>query len=160
VLPTVRVRLVDVPVALFCAADQHTNDLLREVALVAAARPDLERGHLFTEMLTAAERDLHRPAVRRRLADSIDAARRAGLEHVTVELDADAQIVEKVLAWEALLRRFDALSREERLLTLPADEDIRAYRTWYVSELVEQVGTGRPPTSWKKNHRPLAAAAR
>src|SRR3954454_21379242 len=48
---TVRVRLVDVPVALFCAAEQHANDLLREVALVAAARPDNGKGHLFAELL-------------------------------------------------------------------------------------------------------------
>lgn len=153
----VRVRLVDVPVTLFCAAEQHTNDLLREVALVAASRPDLERGHLFTEMLTAAERDLHRPVVRRRLGDSVDAAQRAGWDVVSVELDADAKIADSVLAWEALLRRFDTLSRDERLLTLPADDDVKAYRSWYVTELVEQVRTGRAPRSWH-TARPLAGA--
>lgn len=156
-LPSVRVRLVDVPVALFRAAEQHTNDLLREVALVAAARPDIERGHLFTEMLSAAERDLHRPVVRRRLADSVDAACRAGDESVTVELDADESIATSVLAWEALLTRFDAMSRNERLLTLPAGPMVRAYRTWYVAELVEQVRTGRAPRSWHATS-PLAGA--
>ncbi len=149
-LPRVRVRLVDVPVALFCAAEQHTHDLLREIALMAAARPDLVEGHLFTEMLTAADTYAHRPAaVRNRIAESVSVALRQGWDSVTVDFDADANAADGALAWEELLQRFDAMSRDERLLTLPAGDDLAAYRAWYVSELVEQVRHGREPVSWE-----------
>lgn len=150
-LPKVRVRLVDVPVALFDASEQHTNDLMREFALMAAARPDLGRGHLYSDLLAAADVYTHRPAdVRGRIAESVAVARRSGWANVTVDFDADASAADRALAWEELLQRFDAMSREEQLLTLPAGEELRAYRSWYVQELVEQVRTGRSPVSWER----------
>jgi hypothetical protein len=153
-----RVRLVDVPVALFRAAEQHTNDLLREVALMAAARPDLEAGHLFSEMLSTADAYAHRPAeVRECIAESVALAIGAGWETVTVEVEADDAAAEGAWAWEELLRRFDAMSRDGQLLTLPADAELTAYRAWYVRELVEQVRTGRSPTGWSPFREPAGA---
>lgn len=160
-LPRVRVRLVDVPVALFCAAEQHTNDLLREIALMTAARPDLVDGPLFAEMLGAADTYAHRPAaVRHRIAESVSVAQRQGWDSVTVDFDADALAADGALAWEELLQRFDTMSRQERLLTLPAEPELAAYRAWYVRELVEQVRNGREPVSWAAAHpRTMAGAA-
>ena len=160
VLPRTRVRLVGMPVALFCASEQHTNDLLREVALVAAARPDLGETHLFTEMLAAASSAQGPSSVRHRIAESVSVAERQGWLRVTVDFDADAAAADGALAWEDLLRRFDAMSRAERLLTLPAPADLVAYRAWYVRELVEQVKTGREPVSWAASRgESLAGAA-
>ncbi|HEU0131047.1 MAG TPA: hypothetical protein VFQ85_08660 [Mycobacteriales bacterium] len=148
-LPAKRVRLVGVPVALFLAAEQHTNDLLREIALMAAARPGT--GHLFSDTLSTAETYAHRPAsVRDRIVESIGIAQRAGWDTVTVDVEADESAADGALAWEELLRRFDAMSRDERLLTLPADGELVAYRSWYVRELVEQVRTGRDPVPWAR----------
>ena len=159
-LPRVRVRLLDVPVALFCAAEQHANDLLREVALMAAARPDLGAGHLYMEILTAAEDYTgRRAAVRSRLAESVAVAQRRGWSNVTVDLDADATVADGALAWEELLQRFDAMSRAERLLTLPAGPELAAYRAWYVRELVEQVRIGRAPVSWHDARMPVPTGA-
>jgi hypothetical protein len=147
VLPATRVRLVDVPVALFCAAEQHTADLLREIALMAAARPD--DGHLFTDILAAAETYAQRPAaIRSRIAEAVAAAQRAGRDRVSVDFDADTNAADGALAWEELLQRFDALSRDERLLTLPAAPELAAFRSWWVTELVEQVRAGRAPVPW------------
>ncbi len=159
-LRRVRVRLVDVPVPLFRAAEQHANDLLREVALMAASRPDLEEGALFSTMLADADRVAHRPAVRQRVAEAIDLAQRAGHLTVTIEFDADTRAADSVQAWEELLRRFDVMSREERLLTLPADAELAAYRAWFVTELVEQVRTGREPISWTSVRDATLAGAR
>jgi hypothetical protein len=160
VLPKVRVRLVDVPVALFLASEQHTNDLLREIALMAAARPDAARGHVYGDLLATADDFAHRPAdVRHRIAESVAVARRSGWDAVTVDFDADASAADGALAWEELLLRFDAMSAGERLLTLPADEELRTYRAWYVRELVEQVRTGRLPVSWERaRHLAMAGA--
>lgn len=160
-LRTVRVRLVDVPVALCCAADQHTNDLLREIALIAASRPELGRTHVFSQLLALADRYTHFPAaVRHRVAESVALARRQGWDRVTVDLDVDTDAADAAVAWEELLRRFDDMSRDEQLLTLPADPDVRAYRAWYVAELVEQVRTGRAPVSWDSaGARALAGTA-
>ena len=161
-LRRVGVRLVDLPVALFDAAEQHTSDLLREIALVAAANPDLGEEHLYAELLSVADAYAHRPAsVRERIVASVALARRHGWDHVTVDVDVDAIGADAALAWEELLQRFDALSRGERLLTLPADPDVAAYRAWYVRELVEQVRTGRAPVSWQRaRERDLAGAGR
>jgi hypothetical protein len=145
------VRLVDVPVALFIASEQHTNDLLREIALMAAARPDSGSGHLYSDLLATADDFAHRPAdVRHRIAESVAVAQHTGWDTVTVDLDADVTAADGALAWEELLRRFDTMSADEQLLTLPAGEELRAYRAWYVRELVEQVRTGRSPVSWER----------
>jgi hypothetical protein len=160
VLPTVRVRLLDVPVALFCAAERHTNDLLREIALMAAARADLRPGHLFSEVLATADTYAHRPvAVRHRIAEAVTLAQSAGWDAVTVEVDADDNAAEGAIAWEELLQQFDDMSRDERLLTLPAARDVAAYRAWYVRELVEQVRTGRDPVSWTRARNATLAGA-
>jgi hypothetical protein len=161
VLPTTRVRLVDVPVALFLAAERHTDDLLREVALMAAAREDLTPGHLFSDLLATADAFAHRPAaVRQRIADCALLAQRAGQDRVTVELDADASAADAALAWEELVRTFDEMSRHEQLLTLPPGRDVAAFRAWYVRELVEQVRTGRAPVPWSPAQAGALAGAR
>lgn len=149
-LPRAQVRLVDVPVALFLAAEQHQNDLLREIALMAAATSGLERGHRFADLLATADQYAHRPAaVRRRIADSVAVAVRAGWDAVTVDVEADEATAEGAIAWECLLRRFDVMSRDEELLTLPAGGELAAFRHWYVSEIVDQVRNGRAPVSWQ-----------
>ncbi len=157
---TVRVRLLDVPVALFTAAERHTNDLLREIALMAAARADLGPGHLFSELLAAADAYAHRPvAVRHRIAESVEVARRNGWDTVSVDVDADETAAAGARAWEELLRQFDDMSRDERLLTLPSAPEVAAYRAWYVRELVEQVQTGRAPVSWTRAREGALAGA-
>lgn len=161
-LPKVRVRLVDVPVALFVASEQHTNDLLREIALMAAAHPDAGRGHHYSDVLRTADSFAHHPAgVRHRIAESISVAQRSGWDSITVDFEADAAAADAALAWEELLQRFDTMSLEERLLTLPADPELRTYRAWYVRELVEQVRTGRSPVSWERaRHLAMAGSGR
>jgi len=69
VLPRARVRLDGVPVALFLAAEQHQNDLLREIALMAVATTGHESGHRYADLLAAADRYAHRPAAIRRPAN-------------------------------------------------------------------------------------------
>lgn len=148
-LPKARVRLAGVPVALFLAAEQHQNDLLREIALMAVATAGHESGHRYADLLAAADRYAHRPAaVRRRIADTVAVGERAGWDTVTVAVEADEAAAEAALGWEDLLSRFDQMSRDEQLLTLPADAELAAFRHWYVHELVEQVRTGRAPVSW------------
>lgn len=161
-LPTAQVRLVDVPVALFRAFERHTNDLLREVALMAAARVELETGDLFSELLATADAYAHRPAaIGNRIVEAVVVAERAGWDSVSVDFPADSTAADGVLAWDELLRRFDTMSRNEELLTLPADPALLAFRAWYVSEIVEQVRTGREPVAWADTRdRSLAGAAR
>jgi len=160
VLPRARVRLIGLPVALFCAAEQHTNDLLREIALMAAARADQEGAGLFSDLLAAADTYAHRPAdVRHRIAESVAVAQRQGWDTVSVDFDADTTAADGATAWEELLQRFDRMSREERLLTLPANAELAAYRAWYVRELVEQVRTGREPVAWTRARSDALAGA-
>lgn len=157
-LPTVRVRLLDVPVALFRAADAHTHDLLREVALIAAARTDEATGHEFGRLLATVEAYAHPAALHRRIAASVAIASGAGLDSVDVNLDADPSAADAALQWSDVLRRFDAMSRDDLLLTMPAAPEVQAFRAWYVEELVGQIRTGREPVPWSARHRVLAGA--
>lgn len=160
-LPRTQVRLVDVPVALFRASERHTNDLLREIALMAAARHELETGDLFSELLATADAYAHRPAsIGNRVGEAVSVAERSGWDSVSVGFDADADAADGVLAWDELLRRFDSMSRNEELLTLPADPALLAFRAWYVSEIVEQVRTGRDAVAWADAHDRSLAGAR
>lgn len=158
-MPTVRVRLLDVPVALFSAADAHTHDLLREVALIAAARADTNTGHVFGDLLATVEAYAQPAALHRRIAASVAIASRAGLDRVDVNLDADPAAADAALEWEDVLRRFDAMSRDDQLLTMPASPEVAAFRAWYVRELVEQIRTGREPVGWTDAPRDVLAAA-
>src|SRR5688572_4547541 len=129
---------------------------------MAAARPDAGRGRHYSDVLETADTFAHHPAgVRHRIAESVAVALRGGWESVTVDFDADAAAADAALAWEEMLQGFDTMSLEERLLTLPADAELRAYRAWYVRELVEQVRTGRSPVSWERaRHLAMAGSGR
>lgn len=158
-LPTVRVRLLDVPVALFRGADTHTHDLLREVALMAAARADTASGLVFGDLLATVEAYAQPAALHRRIAAAVSAASHAGHDYVDVDLEAEPGAADAALQWDDVLRRFDAMSRDDQLLTMPAAPEVAAFRGWYVRELVEQIRTGRAPVSWQR-HGMLAGAAR
>lgn len=143
------VRLLDVPVALFAATDRHTSDLLREVALMVAARPDAESGQVFGDLLAGADPYVQGPvALHQRVAAAVLAAGLKGDQTVDVTVPAEDADAEAALAWDDLQRRFDTMSRNDLLLTLPADRRVVAFRTWYVREVVEQVRTGRAPQPW------------
>ncbi|WP_330345366.1 SpoIIE family protein phosphatase [Streptomyces longwoodensis] len=140
----VGVTLSDVPYALYGAAQQHGEGLLREVHLAAAdpgGKPgtgvpprDLvvaqDASHLVSACMTA--------AVERETPDSATLSLR-------VAFPADA--APAVATLRRVLDEADALAQQGSLLTLPALPQIRAFRHWLLDQITGQL-SGGPATAW------------
>ncbi|MEU5114879.1 SpoIIE family protein phosphatase [Streptomyces longwoodensis] len=140
----VSVTLSDVPYALYGAAQQHGEGLLREVHLAAAdpgGKPgtgvpprDLvvaqDASHLVSACMTA--------AVERETPDSATLSLR-------VAFPADA--APAVATLRRVLDDADALAQQGSLLTLPALPQIRAFRHWLLDQITGQL-SGGPATAW------------
>jgi hypothetical protein len=145
------VRMLDLPVQVWAASQEHHDELLREFALMTVGQ---------TEQTTS-------PAVPRRLLRLVDelVQRYAGTSDAQrEELFAAAVRGERTLPELAyrlpvaagpaclelrrLLDEADEYCREgEHLLTLALPEEVRLFREWYLGEVVRQL-SGEPPESW------------
>ena len=145
------VEIGDVPTDLLLAAKSHVDNVAREFALASAGAasgltPEVP-ARLATLLRTVVEHFAEaRLAIKHQ---AIQAARRgAATTHLTLSLPASAaQAAEEYLN---ALDEVDSYSRAARLLTLETPPQHRAFRQWYVSEVVSQLraasmGTPRPP---------------
>ncbi|MFJ3553091.1 SpoIIE family protein phosphatase [Streptomyces sp. NPDC090114] len=135
------VTLLDVPAALYAAAQQHRHTLLHELALAVGAGPApgvgpedlavaLDMSHLLTASVTAALR----------LWPSEQALR-------SLPLSLPPGSGPAVRTLRAVLDRAEEGAREELLLTLPALPRQRLFHQWLFDQIVGQFA-GSPPTAW------------
>ncbi|AIR96136.1 SpoIIE family protein phosphatase [Streptomyces glaucescens] len=134
------VTLVDVPGALYSAAQQHRHVMLRELELAAATGQhlvppkDLATAHdisnVISACVTAALRD-----------EPVEGEIRS----LPLALPADAAPAVETLS--NVLDVAEAAARDERLLTLPALPRSRVFHTWLFDEIVGQLA-GTHPTAW------------
>jgi hypothetical protein len=147
----VTVRLLGVPVRLWCRATEQHDELLREFSLLSfgidegATKPDELPARLVTlvrELRTRyggnGERD--------------DVTRQAALarEDATVDLTYEVPVTvgDAGQALAALLEEVDEYCRSDSyLLTLAPDDSVIAFRHWYLEEFTRQV-QGLPPRPW------------
>jgi hypothetical protein len=155
----VEVHLLALPVQIASRAQQHFDELLREFALMQGGEDDPGEGE-------------HRP-VPQRLLDIVDGLTKqfAGVNDAARErleaavLRGDRVIEDHVLelppeaapgsqALGDILDEADDYCRQgEHLLTLETPPDCLAYRRWYLSEVIDQLG-GAAPTPWPESaHR-------
>lgn len=147
----VEVRLLQLPVELWAASQEHTDELLREFTLMTADVPDpadgapsvprrlVELVHALTErfagMAAAPRAELFAAAAEGR--SSIDLTYRLPVEA------ADA-----IRALDRLFDEADDYCRAgQHLLTLATPEPIVRYRKWHLLSFVEQLG-GAAPVPW------------
>ena len=146
--PLFHVELGDVPTDLLLAAKSHVDNVVREFTLAAAG----------AATGTTAELPPHLGALLRavvgrfsdaRLAikrQALDADRR-GDARTRLALDLPASAADAAEEYAAALDEVDAYCRARRLLTLETPSQHRAFRHWYVEEVVTQLraaATGRP----------------
>jgi hypothetical protein len=134
--------LVGVPVETFLQAQQHTDDLVRELWLVS------ESGHQpeLRDLERAADAYARRTvAVRDASLDAVTGAFARKEPTVDVRLSVPAGTAALTVQWTELLERLDELCRAGTLLTLPATAEIRRFRRWYADETVRQLRGGLPP---------------
>ena len=147
----VTVRLLGVPVRLWCRATEQHDELLREFSLLSfgieegATKPDeLPRRlvALVREMRTRYGGNRERDDVTRQ------AALARGDETVDLTYEVPAMVGDAGQALAALLEEVDEYCRSDSyLLTLAPDESVIAFRHWYVEEFTRQV-KGLPPRPW------------
>ncbi|MFE2280385.1 SpoIIE family protein phosphatase [Streptomyces sp. NPDC059454] len=135
------VTLLDVPAALYAAAQQHRHTLLREVTLAVGAGHDLgvppkdlavalDMSQLITTSVTA--------ALRREPSGQ-------AIRSLPLSVPPDAE--PSVQTLRAVLDLAEEGAREERLLTLPALPRQRLFHQWLFDQIVGQLA-GAHPTAW------------
>jgi hypothetical protein len=144
--PPRTVRLVDVPVELYLRAQQHTDDVVRELVLMAAH-------HAAPVRVTAlAQRaDAHhegRLVLRHSVAGAVDAAGAAGEKTVDLTYAVDAATADSSEAWSAVLDELAELCRDGTMLAVPASDDVALFSRWFCQEFVAQLRDGAEPTPW------------
>nr|BFD96405.1 SpoIIE family protein phosphatase [Kitasatospora sp. Xyl93] len=142
--PTATVTLIDVPYALYWAAQQQWEGLLRELYLdgcaeerVVVSAADLtvarDAGNMICECMTA--------SVQQETPDSSTLS-------VLVAFPADG--AEAVATLYRVLDQAEAAAQQGALLTLPALPQIRAFREWLFDQITSQL-SGADPTAWTLN---------
>ena len=139
--PPLVLRLLQVPVDLYCAWQPHAEALLREAVLAAYDDDDV--------MDISGDH----PLAARALGALADAAAELFALHedevptadVTLRIDADA--VPWFPIMRDLLNRAAVLSHAGRLLVPPSLPEVVAVRNWICDEVARQVA-GLPPTPW------------
>ncbi|GGR61073.1 SpoIIE family protein phosphatase [Streptomyces roseolus] len=134
------VTLVDVPGALYSAAQQHRHLLLRELELASAAGEDL-----------VPPRDL---ATAHDISNVISGCVTAALRHESAEgeirslpLAVPADAAPAVETLRHVLDVAEQAAQDERLLALPALPRSRVFQQWLLDEITGQLA-GAPPTAW------------
>lgn len=138
---TATVKLVDVPRVLFRAAQQHGDDMLRELALTSGLED--RAGVSRAELLAAAD-----------VAGVLNACTASALEEtvtggatVTLDMAFPLDVAPAVDTLRHVLEHGDAAAQLGALLTLPAPPHVRGHQQWVLDELVTQL-SGGTPTAW------------
>ncbi|MGA4960110.1 SpoIIE family protein phosphatase [Streptomyces lavendulocolor] len=138
---TATVTLIDMPGIVFRAAQQHGDEMLRELTLTTCVE---ERAGVSShELLVAID-----------VADVINACMTSALEEAvtggaTVSLDISFPL-DTAPALDTLrhvLEHGDAAAQLGSLLTLPAPPHVRSHYQWVLEQLGTQL-SGGPPTAW------------
>ncbi len=137
----VKVTLGDVPTELLLAAKAHVDNVLREFTLAEAGAvsgstarvtPDLARLiRTVTTRFAEARRSIKQQALQ---------AVASGQERTRLVLSLPVTSADAGRDYLAALDEVDAYARAARLLTLESAPEHRAFRRWYVTALVDQLG--------------------
>ncbi|RSO13123.1 PAS domain S-box protein [Streptomyces sp. WAC 06725] len=135
------VTLIDMPYTVFRAAQQHGDELLRELMLTT--RVEERAGVSSPELLIAND-----------VANVINACMTSALEEtvasgamVTLDIAFPLDAAPAVDTLRHVFEQGDAAAQLESLLTLPAPPHVRSHYQWMLDQLVTQL-SGGPPTAW------------
>ncbi|MEV4340624.1 SpoIIE family protein phosphatase [Streptomyces sp. NPDC049590] len=138
---TAVVTLVDMPYIVFRAAQQHGDELLRELMLTT--RVEERAGVSVPELLVAGD-----------VANVINACVSSALEEtvtggatVTLDVAFPLDAAPAVDTLRHVLEQGDAAAQLGSLLILPAAPHVRSHYQWVLDQLVTQL-SGGPPTAW------------
>lgn len=140
------VRLAGCPVQLSLRQDEHLDELIRELQLVAADQDNprsLELASRLTGLLSAPAHARHTG----RLVAQV--AAEAGHERIDVDMAMPREFSAEVRKLQAAVREADVLCEEMRLLTLASSPDLSVLRDWMTEQVTEQLEQRAAPVSWE-----------
>ena len=139
--PRVKVTLGDVPTELLLAAKGHVDNVLREFALAEAGAQSGSTAQVTPDLARLIRTVSTRFADARRAikAQALKAVA-AGRERTSLVLTLPVTAADAGREYLAALDEVDAYARAARLLTLESAPEHRAFRRWYVTALVDQLG--------------------
>lgn len=140
----VTVRILGLPLDVMQRSSEHTDELLREFALIREEGSD----HVPSRLLALVEelRDRFGSfSESARLA--MDAALERGDETIDLSYEVPPAVAGAARQLGALLDEADDFCRSGELLTLATQPEGVAFRRWYLDEFQRQVD-GEPPRPW------------
>lgn len=141
------VRLAQCPVVLSLQADQHLDELVRELQLLSAEHASEHSQSIATEIHDLLAAPAHARLTGRRIAEE---ARALGLEHVDIEMAMPREFAPLVVRLQDAVARADELCLANELLALASPPEVRELRAWMTDAIVSQVDGAQPETweSW------------
>jgi hypothetical protein len=148
VLELIEVRIVGLPVDVYREAAEHTDELMREFALMAADPGAHGDAAVPTRLLSLVEE------LRTRFS-GFTAQPDAELNEASIRGDSTLDLFFLVppdaargaADLDQLLDEADAFCRSGDLLTLATPPEVVAFRRWFLREFVRQ-SRGEPPVPW------------
>ncbi len=141
----VLVRLEGCPVQLSLRQDDHLDELIRELQLMAGDRPNPRSAALASRLQGLLVSPAHARYTGRRIAERAAAA---GREFVDIDMAMPREFSDQATKLKAAIEAADALCEELQLLTLASSDDLRKLRAWMSEQIVCQIEQGSPPISW------------
>ena len=145
----IEVRLLNVPIPLRERSTQHSDELLREMTLIAQQAEGDQTGLPARLVRLSAEvRAAYRQFTMNANAE-MDVAAQAGIDRIDVVYHVPRSVGEFCRRILEIIDEAEAYCRQgEYLLTLAAPPDVLAYQRWIVGEFVRQAN-GEPPKPWR-----------
>ena len=140
------VRLLQLPVRVWAQAQEHTDALLREFALITSAVD--EPGHEVPRQLLELIAQLDARYAGLSKESELHDAAEAGLMVLDQVYEVPEEVVPAVQELDRMLDEADAYCAEgTHLLTLASSDEVVRFRKWFLAQFVDQVG-GRPAVAW------------
>ncbi|MGI8807764.1 MAG: hypothetical protein ACR2KK_07985 [Acidimicrobiales bacterium] len=140
----VPVRIVGLPLEVYRRASEHTDELLREFALIRGEGSD----HVPARLLALMEELRSRfAAFTQGPTGLLQAALDRGDAEIDLQYNIPKETQDAVRRLGTLLAEADAFCRAGDLLTLATPPEGLAFRRWFLDEFSRQID-GHPAQSW------------
>ncbi len=144
--PLVPVRIVGLPLDVYQRTSEHTDELLREFALI----PGDDNEHVPARLLALIdELNVRFAAFTEEQRTAMQQALAGGEAEIDLLYEVPPEAAEAAVRLGALLDEADEFCRAGDLLTLATPPEGVAFRRWFLDEFVLQI-RGHEPRSWAR----------
>jgi hypothetical protein len=140
-----RVVLRGCPVELSLRQDEHLDELVRELQLLAIDRDNVRSRELAARLQELLGAPAHARHLGRRTAHDAAAA---GRDVVDVEMFLPREVGGAARHLQAVVEAADRLCEEEELLTVASPPEVRELRAWMTDQVERQLRDRAEPETW------------